>query len=343
MNTLNLKKLTILLGLFLISAFFTTGANAACVVDADGDIVTDYADESGDNGENFAVSDTTADADGLAAGEPRDNCLVTPAEYKLVFYKYGICKADPDLGDLSSCAFLFEFPDGIEHDIELGVEEILPIPEFAIEPGIYPYSYVLLSNELGMKWSATMDTSTQGETAGGTVSRGTSCWTSGRGPTSATYQTSGGGAVTTVHGTSTADGIVTIECAATMGTPEFNYEILTRFITEDADQNPYYCSADLQVNGDRTTLDIEGVGQGRGIPTVSLLTTADAFATTCQNAAKIAWTTDLTTPITITEDSTYEMLMLATDSNTMLWSNSVNDDIYKIESGAPKIMLKVTD
>ena len=330
MKTLNLNKLTILLGLFLVSAFFTTSANAACVVDADGDIVTTYG-----NSDGRGVTDTVGDTDN-AAGVQVDYCLVTPTEYKLVFYKYGICKADPDLGDLSSCAFLFEDAAGIEHDIELGVTESLPIPEFAIEPGIYPYSYVLLSNELGMKWSGTMDAATTGEDAAGTAGDGTSCWTSGRGPTSSSYQDSDGAAVTTVHGTSTIDGIVTIDCAATMGTPLFNYEILTRF-------SEALCSANLEANGDKQTLDIEGVGQGRGIPTVSLLTTADIFATTCQNAAKIAWTTDLDTPITITEDSTYEMLMLATDSNTMLWNNGVNNDLYKIESGAPKIMLRVTD
>jgi len=32
MKTLNINKLTILLGLFLVSAFFTTSANAACVL-----------------------------------------------------------------------------------------------------------------------------------------------------------------------------------------------------------------------------------------------------------------------------------------------------------------------
>ena len=330
MKTLNLNKLTILLGLFLVSAFFTTGANAACVVDADGDIVTTYANSNG-----RGVTDTVGDSDN-AAGTQVDYCLVTPTEYKLVFYKYGICKADPDLGDLTSCAFLFEDAAGIEHDIELGVTESLPIPEFAIEPGIYPYSYVLLSNELGMKWSGTMDAATTGEDAAGTAGDGTSCWTSGRGPTSSSYQDDNGAAVTTVHGASKVDGVVTIDCAATMGTPLFNYEILTRF--SDA-----LCSANLEANGDKVTLEIEGAGQGRGIPTVSLLTTADVFATTCQNAAKIAWTTALTNSITITEDSTFEMLMLATDSNTMLFSGSVDNDIYKIESGAPRIMLKVTD
>jgi len=331
MKTLNLNKLTILLGLFLVSAFFTTGANAACVVDADGDIVTTYGNSAGKG-----VTDTVGDSDN-AAGVQVDYCLVTPTEYKLVFYKYGICKADPDLGDLTSCAFLFEDADGIEHDIEKDVSESLAIPEFAIEPGLYPYSYVLLSNELGMKWSGTMDTATTGEDAAGTAGDGTSCWTSGRGPTSSSYQDSDGAAVTTVHGASKIDGIVTIDCgAAADSAPVFNYEILTRF-------SEALCSADLEANGDKMTLDIEGTGQGRGIPTVSLLTTADAFATTCQNAAKIAWTTDLDTSLTITEDSTFEMMMLATDSNTMLWNNGVNNDLYKIESGAPRIMLKVTN
>ena len=330
MKTLNLNKLTILLGLFLVSAFFTTNANAACVVNGDGAIVTTYA-----NGDGRPVTDTVGDEDN-AAGTQVDNCLVTPSEYKLVFYKYGICKADPSLGDLSSCEFLFKEAAGIEHDIELGVAEILPIPEFAIEPGAYPYTYVELSNKLGMKWSATMDAATTGQNASGTAGDGTSCWTSGRGPTASAYQTDGGALVTTVHGNTLTDGLVTIQCAGTMGTPLFNYEILTRF-------SDGLCSAALGATGDKSTFELEGTGQGRGIPTVSLLTTADAFATTCQTAAKIAWTTTLSTSLTVTEDSKFEMMMLATDSNTMLWDSGVNNDLYKIESGAPRIMLTVTD
>ena len=330
MKTLNLNKLTILLGLFLVSAFFTTSANAACVVNGDGAIVTTYA-----NGDGRPVTDTVGDEDN-AAGTQVDNCLVTPSEYKLVFYKYGICKADPSLGDLSSCEFLFKEAAGIEHDIELGVAEILTIPDFAIEPGAYPYSYVEISNKLGMKWSATMDAATTGQNAGGTAGDGTSCWTSGRGPTASAYQTDGGALVTTVHGNTLTDGLVTIQCAGTMGTPLFNYEILTRF-------SDGLCSAALGTTGDKSTFELEGTGQGRGIPTVSLLTTADAFATTCQTAAKIAWTTTLSTSLTVTEDSKFEMMMLATDSNTMLWDSGVNNDLYKIESGAPRIMLTITD
>ena len=335
MKTLNLNKLTILLGLFLVSAFFTTGANAGCVVNADGEIVTSYGNAN-------PVKDALARPD-IAANALNNTCNITPAEYKLVFYKYGICKADPSLGDISSCAFLFEFADGIEHDIELGVAETLPIPEFAIEPGSYPYTYVLLSNKLGMKWSGTFDAVTEGW-QGTDGTDGKNCWTAGRGPSAGSYQDSNGAAVTTVHGDTLTINAKTIQCNPTMGTPAFNYEIMTRFITEDAEDNDIHCDADLLANGDYIEFaDIEGVGQGRGTPTISLLTTADVYATTCQNSAKIAWTTDLDTPLTITENSTYEMLMLATDSNTMLWSNGANNNIYKIESGAPKIMLKVTD
>jgi hypothetical protein len=328
MKTLNLNKLTILLGLFLVSAFFTTGANAACVVDADGAIVTTYG-----NGDGKPVTDTVGD-DETAAGAQTENCLVTPSEYKLVFYKYGICKADPSLGDLSSCAMLFEFAAGIEHDIVKGATEILDIPEFAIDPGTYPYSYALISNELGMKWSGTMDASTTGEDAGGTAGNGTFCWTSGHGPRGSASQTSNGEAVTTVHGNTLASGAITIDCDSTAGTALFNYEIIPRFT--DA-----YCNADLATNGDRSTFELEGTGQGRGIPTVSLLTAADVFATTCQTAAKIAWTTALSTSHIVTEDSSFSLSIKATDANTMHWDGGVNDDIKFIESGAPRIMLDI--
>jgi hypothetical protein len=252
----------------------------------------------------------------------------------LVFYKYGICKADPSFGDLTSCAMLFKFDAGIEHDIVKGATETLDIPEFAVEPGTYPYSYALISNELGMKWSGTMQASTTGKDPSGNTGDGVYCWTSGHGPRGSASQTSGGGAVTTVHGATLAQGAITIDCDSTAGTALFNYEIIPRFT--DA-----YCNADLATNGDRSTFELEGTGQGRGIPTVSLLTAADVFATTCQTAAKIAWTTALSTSHIVTEDSSFSLSIKATDANTMHWDGGVNDDIKFIESGAPRIMLDI--
>jgi hypothetical protein len=337
MKTLNINKLTILLGLFLVSAFYTTSANAACVESSAGVIETDYSSGNGDN----PVTDTVADEE-IAAGVQKRSCLVTPIEYKLVFYKYGICKADPSLGDLSSCAFLFKVAEGIEHDIEKGVVESLAIPEFAVEPGIYPFSYVLLSNKLGMKWSGTMQASTTGEDPAGNAGDGVYCWTSGHGPRGSASQNeydananTGGESVATVHGATLAfTDNVTIDCGAAAGTALFNYEIIPRF-------SDGYCEDDLAANGDKQTFSLEGVGSGLGIPTVSLLTAADVFATTCQTAAKIAWTTALSTSLIVTEESSFSMSIKATDANSVEWSEGDNNDVLFLDSGAPRIMLEI--
>jgi hypothetical protein len=337
MKILNLNKLTILLGLFLVSAFYTTSANAACVESSAGVIETDYSSGNGDN----PVTDTVADEE-IAAGVQKRSCLVTPIEYKLVFYKYGICKADPSLGDLSSCAFLFKVAEGVEHDIEKGVVEALEIPEFAVEPGIYPFSYVSLSNKLGMKWSGTMQASTTGEDPAGNAGDGIYCWSSGHGPRGSASQNeydananTGGESVATVHGATLASSDnVTIDCGAAAGTALFNYEIIPRF-------SEGYCEDDLAANGDKQTFSLEGVGSGLGIPTVSLLTAADVFATTCQTAAKIAWTTALSTSLIVTEDSSFSMSIKATDANSVEWSEGDNNDVLFLDSGAPRIMLEI--
>ena len=151
MKTLNVNKLTILLGLFLVSAFFTTGANALCTVNADGEIITPAS------ATELKVSDdtTTYDEEGnedYTAGDADNVCLITPATYKIVFYKVGVCTADPDLNDLSSCEMFFEDAAGITVDIKAGVSSSFDIPEFTITPGTYPFLYVQLSNKLGMKW-----------------------------------------------------------------------------------------------------------------------------------------------------------------------------------------------
>ena len=330
MKTLNLNKLTILLGLFLVSAFFTTGANAACVVNADGAIVT----ASENSAAPVKGTVTRYEDDGTtveyAAGDATTDCLITPDVYKLNVYKFGLCTADPDLNDLTSCQMFFESAAGIEIDVQAGVSATLDIPEFAIDPGTYPYVYVLLSNKFGMKWSGRMSNAVDGSSGDG--NGGTFCWTSNAGLRASTFVT------TNAHGSSLASNVKTMGCGTSEGTVVFANEVLTRFTSGD-------CSSDLADDGDRSPFeDKEGAGAARGLPTVNLLTSADVFATTCANAAKIAWTTDLDTAYTITEDSTFEMSVKATDANNFEFSSGSSDnDIKLIQSGAPKIYLNVTD
>jgi len=80
MKTLNLNKLSLLIGLFLISIAFSSGAQANnCVKDANG--VIESADGASDNQVKATNGERTAFTDA---------CTDTPDEYKLTFYKLGL-------------------------------------------------------------------------------------------------------------------------------------------------------------------------------------------------------------------------------------------------------------
>jgi len=273
------------------------------------------------------------------AGDPNNVCSITPATYKIVFYKVGVCTADPDLNDLSSCEMFFEDAAGITVDIKAGVSSSFDIPEFTITPGTYPFLYVQLSNKLGMKWQGSMSNNVTGSSGTGKY-----CWTNNTGFHSMAAQSNPGAdpavTVETAYGTSLAYNAVTVDCgtlAEANAGVIFNYEVMTRFTDG-------ICSANLPANGDKSDMqDKEGVGASRGQPTISLLTTADVFATTCTNSAKIAWTTTLDTAYTITENSSFEMSIAATAANEIQFDSGNNLEIFKVGSGAPKISLNVTD
>ena len=178
MKALNLNKIILLATLFLATIAFSNSANALCVVDGNGAIVT----VSGDS--ETPVKDDTGD-DETAANTATDNCTITPDVYRLNFYKFGLCTADPDLNDLSSCQFFFEQAAGVEVDIQKDVSATLPIPEFYIEPNTYQYLYVQLSTKLGMKWSGRMTNAVDGSSGDG--NGGTYCWTSNAGLHASTY------------------------------------------------------------------------------------------------------------------------------------------------------------
>ena len=321
MKTLNLNKITLLIALFFVAIAFSNSANALCVVDGNGAIVT----VSGDS--ETPVKDDTGD-DETAANTATDNCTITPDIYRINFYKFGLCTADPDLNDLTSCQFFFEQAAGVEVDIQKDVSATLPIPEFYIEPNTYQYLYVQLSTKLGMKWSGRTTNTVDGSSGDG--NGGTYCWTSNAGLHASTY------VATNAHGSSLADSTQTMDCGTSEGTVVFSNEVLTRF----TDAN---CSSNLAANGDKSTFAIEGTGSTRGIPTVNLLTSADAFATTCGNAAKIAWTTDLSTPYVVTENSTFAMSVKATAANSLEFSSDNDNSLNIIASGAPRIYLTVTN
>ena len=321
MKTLNLNKLTILISLFLISVVFSTGANATCKEDADGKIIS----VSGNTG--------TQVIDVGAQGERAyDSCTQTPDAYKLTFYKLGLCTADTSFNDLSSCQFVINSAAGIEHTIIGTADTPFPIPEFVIDPGTYPYMVVLISAKLAVKHSFQATNAIDGVTGSGVY-----CWTSNTGYTGYTSES---GTTVTGHGNSTTGGTQMLECGAAAGTAVFTHEVINKL-------NGDTCSATWVANGDRWPVvdaSNNAVTVGNGTAVVNLLTSTDGFATSCANVYKILWTTNLTTPQVVTENSSFGLSVRTTDAISIDFDGGAdNKDIIKAGADPVQLFLTVTD
>ena len=308
-KTLNLNKLSLLIGLFLVSAFFTTSANAMCI--KVGDVIT-------------TVSGETPVKDSGAPTTATDQCSDTPDAYRVVFYKLAICTADTKTNDLSSCQYIINSAAGKTIDIEYPASQVLDIPEFSIDPGTYPYMVAVIGSRLGIKHAWETSSNTGGAGSG----EGKFCWTSNTGTTSFTNEAFASSA----HGVTTiADGIAMATCGAESDSaPVFTYEIINILTGE-------LCSDGFGANGD--TQNFGAVAGGNGSATVALLDTANAFATACANSHKILWTTLLTTPHVVTEDSTFELKMRTQGAVSMDFSG--DDDNEFIKTGADPIQLNL--
>jgi len=322
MKTLNLNKLTILISLFLISVVFSTGANATCKEDAAGKIITV------DGSAQYQVIDVGAQGE-----RAYDSCTQTPDAYKLTFYKLGLCTADTSFNDLSSCQFVINSAAGIEHTIIGTADTPFPIPEFVIDPGTYPYMVVLISAKLAVKHSF-QATNAVGGVSG---SDGVYCWTSNAGYTGFTSEN---GVTVTGHGNSTTGGTQMLECGSAAGTAVFTHEVINKL-------NGDTCSATWVANGDRwpvVNADNEVVTVGNGTAVINLLTSTDGFATSCANVYKILWTTNLTTPQVVTENSSFGLSVRTTDAISIDFDGGTdNKDIIKAGADPVQLFLTVTD
>ena len=297
------------MGLFLISAVFSTSADASCRYTDAGLL-------------DVVFGDTSAPVYETAYSQRTDQCSDTPDEYEITFYKLGLCTATTAANDLSSCQYIVDNAAGVTHAIIAGTSGAMAIPEFSIDNGTYTHMLVLVSNKLGIKHSFTASNSLTGASS----SAGTSCWTSVAGPSAYTNEQ-----FTSPHGATTADGAQLISCgAASASAPVFSYEVINKLTGEE-------CSDSWVANGDYSNFGTVGNGTAE----VSLLKTDNSFATACTDAARILWTTTLTTPYVVTENSTFQLNMKTTDSVSVDFSNDENDNNI-IKMGADPIQLYLT-
>jgi hypothetical protein len=312
----SLKKLTLLSSLLLLGFVFSNGVNATCVKTGTGAIdITTGTSPVQDTTESGAV----------------DACNDTPDEYKVVLYKLGLCTSDSSYNDLSSCQYIINDATGLEQVITYPNSTSPSIPEFSIDPATYPYMVVVLGAKLGIKHSFTTDENIDG--SGSTD--GKYCWTANSGFTTFTSE----GDTVTGYGTSESEGTQMLDCGTSPGTAVFTYEVINKL-------NGDSCSATWVANGDRWPVSFDGgttletVGNGTAV--INLLQQDDSFATGCSNVYKILWTTNLTTPIVVTENSTYDLKVRTKDSVSLDFSDSSNNRIIKAGADPVQIYLTVT-
>jgi len=310
MKIININKLTALIALFIISVIFSTGAEASCRYTAAGLLDTVSGNSAA------TVHETTR-------GIRTDQCSDTPSEYELTFYKLGICTANTSANNLSSCQYILNTDGGITHRILKGTTGAMAIPKFAIEPGTYSHMVVLMSNKLGIKHSFTATNSVTGVGS----SAGTSCWTSGAGPSAFTNEQ-----FTSVHGETIDGELQLITCGtAAASAPVYSYEVINKLTGEE-------CSDTWVAGGDYFSMGAIGNGSAE----VALLNLTDGFATSCEDAAKILWTTTLTTPYVVTAKSIFQLNMRTTDSVSMDFSSgSGNNNIMKMGADPVQLFLAV--
>ena len=144
----------------------------------------------------ITIATTGNDVGGVTdadSGNIKDNCNEKPDEYRITFYKAGICKADiydstapKNPTTFPNCYNFFIDSDGkaitLRHDDASGAitqDGSLISGNLNFELGTYNYAYVIVDNQLEVKHEQTFSDAMQGYSAGASFSSGVTCWTNG--------------------------------------------------------------------------------------------------------------------------------------------------------------------
>ena len=300
----------LLSSIFLILTLTSTVANANCVVDGAGAIVT-------------PANIRTAPTPGLAVNNgdnASSSCTITPTATKFTIFKIALCTADTSSNDLSSCQYILDSAAGIEHILTQGLSSALATPGFGVAPGSYDYIAFVLSSKYGTlaSWRTTNDVLSRCSDYGSvqaeadlddsscqTRSKGTYCWTDHPGPT--TYNNRA--TLSLAHGQAVSGGLMLVACDSSPGTAQWTYE-LTNILQDHNGSDACYDDSDVSTflaNGDRfafTAPDVDGVNYNI---ISNLLQSDDTFATTCENTAKVLFTAILPSPVVVTANSLFDL------------------------------------
>ena len=357
-----------------IKLFFTTlvllfSINSVVYADTLGDAIdaegcgdSDSAACSGvcTQSNNVITIATTGNDDGgvtdADSGNVKNFCNEKPDEYRITFYKAGLCKTNIlDATSTSNptaapnCYNFFVDSSGkavsLQHDSASGSitqSGSLITGNLNFELGTYNYAYVIVDNHLEIKHQQTFSENMKGyHVDGSSFSSGVTCWTNGvvttytnatnaqRGYTSAQVKDFGG------------DGQATNSIAMTCGdtadaAPVFNTEIIENMANDPGTENSNF---EAIFGTDYFTIPgTSDKGAGKLLQDDDLTT-----ATSHSNAARIFYPIQLANPIIVSPDTTtFEMSFGVSGSVSIDFETDGTNNLINLKAGADPFTMKFT-
>ena len=299
-----------------------TSSQATCARNAAGAIIVDA------DGGSTMVRPSSPEP-----GEDANQCQEIPDNYLIKFFKMGICTADPINAagqdpDLSSCSFMLDNADGVNHIIKMPNEGSLPTGDFNIPPGTYTHMVGVMSNRFGIKHTETFSEALRGVTG-----TGTTCWSIADEVTAYTNEAVDND--TNTHDTAVTNNpptTNTLECGtAAAAAPGFSYEVINVFSNACSSWDGYWDSG-------------AGRTMSNGTAEAKLLQNDNSAATACTDATKMLWVVQWSTPKNITKTSQFGLEFKLTDS-VSVDLNSDGSTGYAVKMGADPVtsILTITE
>jgi hypothetical protein len=225
------------------------------------------------------------------------SCEEDPDEYGLTFFKLAICKSNPISGDYSTCADLgdADLSAGLDHTIAPPAKTVLNTGSIDVPAGDYNYMVAIVSNKISITHTQQFANDLRGRTG-----QGKTCWTVSK-IIANTGTLGSAGYVHDLYGslsnTNTRLGM-SWECGdAGNEDPVPSNTIIASF---DG------CDASFSATSEGTTSN--GTVGGR------LLKADNTDATDCENASRIRWVINYSSPLIVKSTSTFDLSFKTTNA-----------------------------
>jgi len=347
--------------LLFLSNTFVYADTLGDAIDAENCSDSDSSDCSGvcTQTNNVVTIATTGSDDGgvtdADSGNIKDYCNEKPDEYRITFYKAGLCVADPydrtatlNPTDAPNCYNFFVNPDGraITLTYDAASDTItqtgsLITGALNFQLGTYAYAYVIVDNHLEVKHEQTFSEAMKGYHANGSsYSSGITCWSNGvvttytnatnaqRGYNAASVKSFGQDSSNTTS--------LAMTCGATGdAAPVYNVEIIENMSDDPGTENSSFSAN----SGDYAAIDgslDEGVGK--------LLQTDDlTTATSHTNAARIFYPIQFATPLVVSPDTTtFEISFGVSGSVSLDFTTDGSNNLIHLKAGADPFTMMFT-